>query len=76
MQASINKARLSKDRVGNTYQLTKHLVDTLTRTCINCLNWSQNPANEYQYICLLNNQPPPPRIIIVGCDKHTDIIPF
>lgn len=71
----------NKDRVGEVHRLAKELADMLKdqghfRSCLSCSYWQQNPSNEYQFYCELNKQPPPPRIICNGCDKHSDNIPF
>jgi hypothetical protein len=39
------------------------------RTCLNCDNFK----NE---LCTLANQRPPAKIIVFGCDSHSDEIPF
>ena len=43
------------------------------RTCINCLNWSEQAQR-----CQLVNRLPPPRVIAKGCERWVDEmeIPF
>lgn len=43
----------------------------LLRTCLNCDNWIT--GNE---TCSLAGKRPPAKVIVTGCEKHTDIIPF
>lgn len=43
----------------------------LFRTCANCDNWSKEKQQ-----CTLYNALPPAEVIVIGCDKHTDLIPF
>ena len=74
MQEQIQQARNSKDRVGDAHAIFRDLIDNLTRTCLNCLNWEQQ--SDEIYICKKFNLKPPPRIIINGCEEHSDIIPF
>lgn len=41
------------------------------RSCVNCEHWS-----ELGTICTKFEQRPPTRIIVTGCEHHTDNIPF
>ncbi len=70
-----------KDRIGMLHYLASDLAEQwrdkgFFRNCINCSYFQQNPANEMQYYCEKNEQPPPPRIIANGCEQHSDLIPF
>jgi hypothetical protein len=71
----------TNDRVALLDQLAKGLVEQWKdmgyfQTCLNCSYFQQNPANEYEYRCDKFNSVPPPRILIVGCESHSDNIPF
>ena len=73
--------KLTTDRVGDIYSLVNDIAATLEnqgyfRNCLNCLSYEHNPANEYQYRCGKTGQVQPPRILIVGCESHSDTIPF
>ncbi len=39
--------------------------------CVNCEHFDNGPD-----ICLLANQRPPAKVIVSGCDKWVDDIPF
>lgn len=41
------------------------------RTCVNCDHWQDD-----KQLCSMWNSLPPAKVIVVGCDKHTDLIPF
>ena len=74
MQESIKIARSGKDRIGDAHALIRDMIDNLTRTCINCSHWQQK--SDEIYICDKYKMKPPPRIIINGCEQHSDTIPF
>ncbi len=42
----------------------------ISRNCTTCLHWREHE------ICAKFSERPPARIIIVGCEAHTDLIPF
>jgi len=42
----------------------------LYRTCLNCCDW-----NDKTEICMKYKSRPPAKVIVSGCDSHTDI-PF
>ena len=56
----------------------------IARTCLNCDYWNTDGSygmpvnfnNKYPEGCTLFKQLPPPKVIVKGCDKHTDQIPF
>ena len=75
-RAELQKARLSVKDFDKGYQLALNLIENLSSTCLNCGYWRSNPADELQYVCGQNNQIPPPRVIVNGCDNHTALIPF
>lgn len=54
----------------------KEIIEKLDRvifrqTCITCENFDHDTE-----ICRLANQRPPAKIIVLGCDKWADDIPF
>jgi hypothetical protein len=56
------------------------LVETLLdagifRNCLNCEHW-QRGINNLPEGCSLARALPPPEVIVVGCEQHTDLIPF
>lgn len=71
--SKIQAARQSKDRVGDAHAICRDLIDNLTRTCVNCGKFESDDLN---YICKQYNMKPPPRVIINGCEQHSDLIPF
>lgn len=50
----------------------------LFRSCLNCTHWTgETPQyGEPPESCRLYRARPPARIIVTGCDEHTDFIPF
>lgn len=49
----------------------------LFRSCLNCSHWTgENPVNVPAENCGLHRARPPARVIVTGCDDHSDIIPF
>jgi hypothetical protein len=46
------------------------------KSCINCEHWIEGPPNNLQQVCGKYKMRPPTKIIICGCDEHTDNIPF
>ena len=56
----------------------RKFVETLTdaglfRYCTNCNHWSKPPNN---HGCSKFQAMPPPEVIVVGCEHHSDLIPF
>lgn len=67
------------------HQLAELMLDVgLGTSCLNCDNWNTDgsygsPTNynkKFPEGCMRFKLLPPPKIIAVGCDKHTDQIPF
>jgi hypothetical protein len=52
------------------------LEQGLYRTCLNCEHWIEGPPDNMQQICGKYNMRPPTKIIVCGCDDHSDNIPF
>lgn len=51
---------------------TEFLMDNgYFTTCLNCDHWQDNPE-----LCKKFNQRPPAKVIVVGCEEHSDSIPF
>jgi len=51
--------------------LTDYMMDIgMFRTCLNCAYW-----NEKNETCQYYKQKPPAKVIVCGCETHTDI-PF
>lgn len=48
----------------------------LFRTCANCEYWREGPPDNPVQICGKYNMRPPTKIIVIGCDDHSDNIPF
>jgi hypothetical protein len=49
----------------------------LFRSCLNCEHWTgENPTNAPPEQCRKFRARPPARVIVTGCDDHTDLIPF
>lgn len=53
----------------------------LFRSCLNCANWNGEQAPGVKLVhkpetCRLNGLRPPARIIVTGCECHSDNIPF
>lgn len=49
----------------------------LFRSCLNCQHWTgENPTAVPAESCSLFRARPPARIIVTGCDSHSDQIPF
>lgn len=62
-QDALNKLALS---------FTEWLIDNgYFTTCINCEHWKAK-----EEICGKFNQRPPAKIIVTGCEEHSDNIPF
>lgn len=81
------KILTSWDRVDLLHKLVTSVVQEwkdagLFRSCLNCSHWSPaNPianANEPAHPegCSKYRQTPPAKIIVTGCDQHSDMIPF
>lgn len=56
--------------------LARKLADSwyaanLFKSCINCDHWQDD-----KQLCGQFNALPPAKVIVVGCEKHTDLIPF
>ncbi len=57
-------------------KLTNELIDLLIdhgyfRNCLNCKCW-----NEINDMCAQFNCRPPTKVIVSGCEMHSDVIPF
>jgi hypothetical protein len=49
----------------------------LFRSCLNCEHWTgETPQYEPPEHCRKFRARPPARIIVTGCDEHSDNIPF
>lgn len=48
----------------------------LFRSCMNCEHWIEGPPNNLQQLCGKYKTRPPTKIIICGCDDHSDNIPY
>lgn len=53
----------------------------LYRSCLNCQNWNGEQAPGVKLAqppetCRLNGQRPPAKIVVTGCECHTDNIPY
>jgi len=48
----------------------------LFRSCLNCEHWIEGPPDNRQQMCGKYKMRPPTKIIVCGCDDHTDNIPF
>lgn len=66
------------DRDKLLWELSRRLVEQwsdmgLYRTCVNCGNW-----NSKEELCRIAVPPrrPPAKVIVVGCELHSDEIPF
>ena len=46
------------------------------KTCYNCEHWLEGPPDNRLQICGKYQQRPPTKVIICGCEEHTDNIPF
>lgn len=46
------------------------------KSCYNCEYWIEGPPNNKQQICGLYKLRPPTKIIVCGCESHSDNIPF
>lgn len=46
------------------------------RTCLNCEHWIEGTPHNIQQICGKYKVRPPTKIIVCGCDDHSDNIPF
>lgn len=66
-------ARADVKHWDKTYQLARQFFEDLTRTCVNCTYLQGNDVN---YICTKYNMKPPPRIIVNGCEQHSELIPY
>lgn len=45
-------------------------------SCINCEHWIEGPPNNRQQICGLFKSRPPTKVIVCGCEHHSDNLPF
>jgi hypothetical protein len=59
------------------HQLTAYFLDMgLFRSCLNCEHWIKEGAPLNPETCGLYKSRPPARIIVTGCESHSDNIPF
>lgn len=76
---SIKQAKLAPDRIDQLHKLAETFRDAgFFRNCLNCLEWIE-PTPQAPHLntgCMKFKQLPPPRILVTGCDQHTDLIPF
>lgn len=63
--------------------LASHMDEMgMFKTCLNCEHWIEGTQKgtlltpEQRQICGLYKIRPPTKIIVCGCDSHTDNIPF
>lgn len=57
--------------VADLTKAMRRELATATKTCLNCLHFDE-PSEK----CKLCNLRPPARVIVSGCPKHEDEIPF
>jgi hypothetical protein len=46
------------------------------RNCVNCDHFKEEAIDGAKDYCGMWNSEPPAKVIVVGCDKHTDLLPF
>ena len=46
------------------------------RNCVNCDHFVEVDSDGNKDFCRLWLSHPPAKVIVIGCDKHTDLIPF
>lgn len=46
------------------------------KSCVNCEHWLEGPPDNKLQICGLYKMRPPTKVIVSGCDSHSDNIPF
>lgn len=52
------------------------LEQGMFRTCYNCEHWLEGPPDNRLQKCGKFNIRPPTKVIVCGCDQHTDNIPY
>jgi hypothetical protein len=70
------KTLLNPDRVKAindvAHWLTEILVDNgFFRSCLNCSEWNKDLD-----LCFKFKVKPPTKVIVTGCEHHSDVIPF
>jgi len=68
-------------REASLQKLSKQLTELMLeegwfRTCYNCEHWIEGPPDNLQQICGKYKQRPPTKIIVCGCEDHSDNIPY
>lgn len=72
----IEKGKLDIDRMGSLHKLAKAFHDLgFFRNCLNCDQWQKNYTTKEQR-CGKFQAMPPPEVLVVGCEHHSDLIPF
>lgn len=57
--------------------LVKYLDEMgMFTSCINCEHWIEGPPDNRQQLCGLFKARPPTKVIVSGCEHHSDNIPF
>lgn len=70
---NVRRDLISKLALG----ITNWMDETgLFKSCLNCEHWIEGPPDNRQQLCGLYKMRPPTKVIVCGCDSHSDNIPF
>lgn len=79
----IELAKMDSDRLHSINKYTRLLADIgLFKSCINCSHWIEGTQEgsllkpEQKQLCGKFKMRPPTKIIVNGCDEHSDQIPY
>jgi len=76
------RAILSSNREEGIRQLVQGLTNHalaagMFRSCLNCAFWNDESVTQHPETCrAFGNQRPPAKVIVTGCDGHSDEIPY
>lgn len=57
--------------------LARHMDEMgMFKSCCNCEHWLEGPPDNKLQICGKYQMRPPTKVIVCGCDDHSDNIPF
>ena len=67
-----------KDAMSKLALILANYMDEMGmfKSCYNCEHWLEGPPYDRLQICGKHKMRPPTRIIVSGCDDHSDNLPF
>jgi hypothetical protein len=71
MNTKLDHEKYMRDVADKTAEGIRAAIYALTKNCVSCEFFDQNKE-----FCNLHKAKPPAKVIVIGCDKYENEIPF